>query len=386
MAITYIVGNPGSGKTYYAVNMIYEYFVEPFLPEKKILGLKFKRKIKNFNYSCCYSNINGLKFEISDKLIPFDFDKFYLDLNVLFDFYHSGACDDDLNSRAKELKLFNALFIIDEAHNILKNKDDKVLVWWLTYHRHMFQEIIFITQDLSLISNEYKRVAEFFFKALNSTNRFSKNSLRYVQFSSYKLFQKDIISRFSLRLKKEVFELYKSGDNKNFNLFFKKIMIFFTISLIILFSVFYYFMSIFSVKSDKNLSIENKVNTSENLNTFSNKNDNLQDNVFSNLKLFNNDDNLSLKSEKIDINSNIFKITCVDVICRINDKDENSYIDFPKDYFLKLLDDYPPIYHFKQKIYKGNEHFIVFDKNVFENLKKGVKKNEKDTNNSLSLF
>lgn len=35
MAITYIVGNPGSGKTYFAVNKLYEYFVEPTLKNKK---------------------------------------------------------------------------------------------------------------------------------------------------------------------------------------------------------------------------------------------------------------------------------------------------------------------------------------------------------------
>ncbi|EIX7887894.1 zonula occludens toxin, partial [Campylobacter jejuni] len=46
MAITYIVGNPGSGKTYFAVNQIYEYFVLPTLPNKRILGFEIKRKLK----------------------------------------------------------------------------------------------------------------------------------------------------------------------------------------------------------------------------------------------------------------------------------------------------------------------------------------------------
>ena len=52
MSLTYIVGNPGSGKTYFAVNKLYEYFIrEPkptffdphpkstLKPIRKIIGL-----------------------------------------------------------------------------------------------------------------------------------------------------------------------------------------------------------------------------------------------------------------------------------------------------------------------------------------------------------
>ncbi|ECR1306136.1 hypothetical protein F0Y29_08495, partial [Campylobacter jejuni] len=100
MAITYIVGNPGSGKTYFAVNQIYEYFVLPTLPNKRILGFEIKRKLKIFDYLYCYTNINGLKFDISDKLISFDFDIFYLNLTHLYNLYNQGLNDDELNIKA----------------------------------------------------------------------------------------------------------------------------------------------------------------------------------------------------------------------------------------------------------------------------------------------
>lgn len=229
MAITYIVGNPGSGKTYFAVNKLYEYFVEPTLKNKKILGFEIKRKIKTFDYLYCYTNINGLKFDISNKLLKFDFDVFYLYLSELYNLYSNSANDDEINIKANELKLFKLMFIIDEIHNVFKNKDDKILIWWLTYHRHIHQEIILITQDLSLVSNEYKRVAEFFYKALDSGKRISKNSFRYAQFSSYKMYGKDLVFRFSLKANQEVFNLYQSGkssSNKSFLLKFLFLLLF----------------------------------------------------------------------------------------------------------------------------------------------------------------
>lgn len=190
MAITYIVGNPGSGKTYFAVHKIYEFFIEPKLPVKKIFGFKLKRKLKNFDYLYCYTNINGLDFSISNKLLSFDFDVFYLCLIELYNLYNQGVNDDTLNLKANELKLFKIMLIIDEAHNILKNKDDKILIWWLTYHRHLHQEIIFITQDLSLISSEYKRIAEFFTRLWIVVREFLKILLDTLNFQVIKCIKK----------------------------------------------------------------------------------------------------------------------------------------------------------------------------------------------------
>lgn len=245
MAIAYIVGNPGSGKTYFAVNKLYEYFVEPTLKNKKILGFEIKRKIKTFDYLYCYTNINGLKFDISNKLLKFDFDVFYLYLSELYNLYSNSANDDEINIKANELKLFKSMFIIDEIHNVFKNKDDKILIWWLTYHRHIHQEIILITQDLSLVSNEYKRVAEFFYKALDSGKRISKNSFRYAQFSSYKMYGKDLVFRFSLKANQEVFNLYQSGKSSSNKSFFTKIFIFAFISFFSFNFIFLYFFKLF---------------------------------------------------------------------------------------------------------------------------------------------
>ena len=80
--------------------------------------------------------------------------------------------------RAKKLNLYKALFVIDEAHNFFQTKDD-VLVWWLTYHRHLYQDIFLITQNLALIDRKYKPLAEYFYKAVPSSLRLNKKVFKY---------------------------------------------------------------------------------------------------------------------------------------------------------------------------------------------------------------
>lgn len=126
MAITYIVGNPGSGKTYLAVYRLYEYFVLPKLPAKKFLGFELKRKIKNFDYLYCYTNINEFDFSIDERIIKFDFDLMYLNLSELYRLHSQGLSDTELSFKANELKLFKVMFVLDEVHNFFKEKDDKV--------------------------------------------------------------------------------------------------------------------------------------------------------------------------------------------------------------------------------------------------------------------
>lgn len=380
MAITYIVGNPGSGKTYFAVYKIYEFFVVPTLPDPKIFGFKIKRKTKAFDYSYCYSNINGLKFTISQKLLPFDFEVFYLNLIVLYNLYNQNVSDDQLNLKANELKLFKAMFIIDEAHNILKNKDDKILVWWLTYHRHLHQEIIFITQDLSLISNEYKRIAEFFYKALDSGKRIFKSSLRYVQFSSYKMYQKDLVpgGKFSLRTRQEVFDLYQSGQKQSGTPFLRRIFIFLFSSLFFLGIVFYYFLSYFTDTTLPETNSSTPVN-------FQNYQDSSLGDFQISRGVSDSNYNSPSSNSNFKLDSFFYRVVCFSDFCSIHDKDGNFYAQIPIDFFNFAIDKNKPLYHHKDRIFKGYIHFLFFEKSIFENLKKGVK-DEKGGNFSLSKF
>ena len=243
--ITYLVGNPGSGKTYYAVFKIYQLFL--FKPASGFLS-KFIKPEKQKEYTYCYTNINEFKFDLCDKFIKFDFDKFYADMSILHALYISKVTDAELNERAKELNLSGVFIVLDEAHNFLKAKEDPVLVWWLTYHRHLYQDIYLITQDLSLISNEYKRIAEHFLKAVDSAKRLFKNKFRYILYGSYKMYQKDVMQKFHIPYLQEVFNLYHSGQGSSQKSFVRK---FFYISLFVFIALsiyFYFFLK--SLSSD----------------------------------------------------------------------------------------------------------------------------------------
>lgn len=56
--ISYIVGNPGSGKTYYAVFKIYQLFL---FKSKNTFLSKFIKPKKQKTYDYCYTNINESK-------------------------------------------------------------------------------------------------------------------------------------------------------------------------------------------------------------------------------------------------------------------------------------------------------------------------------------
>lgn len=76
------------------------------------------------------------------KLLKFDLIHYYIDLTILHSLYMDKEPDSVLIEKAKELKLYKVLFVIDEAHNYLKSKENPVLVWWFTYHGHLYQDII----------------------------------------------------------------------------------------------------------------------------------------------------------------------------------------------------------------------------------------------------
>lgn len=238
--ISYIVGNPGSGKTYYAVYKIYEHFIKE--PKKGEI---------NVDYLYCYTNINEFKFEKSSRLLKFDFDKFYIDISELYALYLEKVTDDVLNEKAKELKLHKVLIVLDESHNFLKASKDPALVWWLTYHRHLYQEIYLITQDLSLINPEYKRVAEQFLKAVDASKIFLKNKFKYTLYGSYRLFKKDIMNTISVPYLTEVFELYHSGNKSNTSSFVRKFMLIFFVIFILLIIGLFLISSMFGGDSSK---------------------------------------------------------------------------------------------------------------------------------------
>lgn len=215
MAITYIVGNPGSGKTYFGVKALYDNFIKEkkssIFDKLKLAKIDTTKDEKSLIIA--YTNINQFNFNASDKIKKIEFDDFYQKITLVCNAYFFEKADDTrLIEILKELNLYRAMFVIDEIHNFFNNPDD-ILIWWLTYHRHLYQELFFITQSLALIPPCYKNVAEFFYKAADSSKRFFSKKFRYSQYTTSGLYSKDLISKIHIDFDENVFKLYHSGNS-----------------------------------------------------------------------------------------------------------------------------------------------------------------------------
>lgn len=228
--ISFFTGVPGSGKTYYAVDKIFNNFSTH----------KEAKKDKNITYEICYTNINEFKFDKVENVLYLDFDELKRNLTTLHRYYKDKKDDDFLIEKCKEYNIYNALFVIDEAHNYFDIKD-VVLVWWLSYHRHLYHEIILITQNLALIESKYKSFSEFFYKAFAQSLTLIKTHFKYNVYVSSRM--SNISKSGTMKIKRNdfVFDLYKSGDSINSQNVVLKFIIFVIITLffLVLFFKFY---------------------------------------------------------------------------------------------------------------------------------------------------
>lgn len=226
MAITYVVGIPRSGKTYYVMYQLWKYFV--YVPKEttftKILS-KFIKPKPLHNYELAYTNINQFDFTKTDKIKKLDFDDLRLKLSELYSMYMDKKTDSEILEKAKEYQFVNVLITIDEVHNFLGTKIDDILKWWLTYHGHLYQDLFFITQDLSLVHTQYKSNAEYFYKAIPPSARLSTKKFRYTQYRNSRMAMNGKIRDFTIPAIQEVFDMYVSGAENNSKSVVKKFLI-----------------------------------------------------------------------------------------------------------------------------------------------------------------
>lgn len=354
MAITYCVGNPGSGKSYFAAYKIWENFHD--LNKTKET---YEKKFDN-----CYTNINQFKFDEFDNVIKFDFEKIKEHLTTLYTMYSNKQTDEELILYCEDNNLFNSYFVLDEIHNIFKNKDDDVLIWWLTYHRHLHHELLLITQDLSLVHNEYKRIAEFFYKAVDSGKRLFSKKFKYIQFSNYRMYQNSIIKGggISLEFKQEIFNLYHSGNSGSTKSFVRKYVYIALVFLIISFLGFYIFLN--SLKTDETPKIKAEVKTEKT--------------AIAETSEVADDDIIEESIQKYS-----YTIKCVYNECSIG----SEYSNFPLEYLKNVSEENIVFFSYFRRTFKNViEYFIVFDVPVFDFLKiKGISNEENNYDSIPSI-
>jgi zona occludens toxin len=243
--LVFLTGVPGSGKSYFAVYHIYNTFL---------------KDNKDCPYLFLYTNINQFKFQIDERFIQLrDFNKQILEpVTLLYQKFKEGYDDNQLNDLAKQYKLHKVLLVIDEAHTFF-DKDNQALTWFLTYHRHFYIDIFLITQNLMLIHYKYRKIAEFFYRAVPRSLALNRG-FRYFVYIDENFNERVEIK--NLPFNKEVFSLYHSGDEVRSKSFLLKILLIVLLGFLfflLLFFVFRYFFFVKPVQGQKHHSTSVKI-------------------------------------------------------------------------------------------------------------------------------
>lgn len=231
--IDYFFGKPRTGKTYRAVNILYE----DYLKDENV-SPKFQNILTNiggFNFK----NVNQLFQDRGSKSVSYKlvWKSFYEHLTVM----HKMALDDkddaELNRYAYSHKINDCLIILDEASLYMKRYDDAIS-WYLAYHGHFKVRIIIIAQSPKQICAEYLVHAEIYYEAQPQSKQLANGKLRYLHYTdSY--FSKD--SKFSsdiINSKKEIYDLYKSGEIDKPKKILYKFIFYMFLSMAIMFGLF----------------------------------------------------------------------------------------------------------------------------------------------------
>ena len=203
-----VTGVPGSGKTSYAITKLAKTFSKDEDLKKKIPNQFIIPDVDK-----AFTNINELKVDKLENVGAVHFIDLIEKLTVLEEHYRKDKWDDkQLNELAVEYGISNAMFIIDEAHNYF-DVPNKVLIWWLSYHRHLHQHIILLTQNLSIINAKYKAFPEKFLKAIPATLKIFDNNNVYRVYTNSRMSKNTEASKIKVKKFQEVFDLYGSGAN-----------------------------------------------------------------------------------------------------------------------------------------------------------------------------
>lgn len=126
-----ITGKMGSGKSYYAVNLI-----DKLLKEDKYI----------------ITNIEGLKFE-DQNLVKLSYEE---TLEIIKEYGYQK----EFSIKIKEERKKTVVYIIDEADKLGFDKITVTERKWLSMSRHIGQDIYLITQSIELLAKEIKQIVD----------------------------------------------------------------------------------------------------------------------------------------------------------------------------------------------------------------------------------
>ncbi|GAX87353.1 zona occludens toxin [Lebetimonas natsushimae] len=311
--ITLILGVPRSGKSYFAVNFIYE---------------EIKKEKSKYKY--IYTNLN-LNYEKCEKykkdfVKPLILDEFLMEVHKEYEYSHlykdnklydeeTGELIKDFDSYMKKLGIFkkykNSLIIIDEAHLYFTDKTEPHLLRFLSYHGHYDIDMFIITQNKSLINRKYLAFVELTYFAQASSKRLIGNVFVYKIYSSYQTTKNNYAGKEKITFSKKVADCYNSGSTRKYKSLSSKLIIPALIGILVVFFVFHLFQNYVKCKHFFSCPIENKSNQvtkpghKKIKKNYSLNNKNKKNNYK------NNDVINDLTDYKYSYNANCFKVKCI---------------------------------------------------------------------------
>jgi len=201
--IQLVVGVPGSGKTYFAVNELVSF-------------------AKSSAYKNIYTNINGLDIKalnsINDKVVfhQLDLDILREEIEKEYQFFLENPklknYDDEIKKVGILSNFYDSLIVIDECQMFLDPTEANKR--FITYHRHFKIDLILITQAKHLLDRIFLVNVEKMIVAQPPAKRFFSNGFRYFFYPSTKEYAKDIYDKKTLVLNNKIFKYYDSGNQK----------------------------------------------------------------------------------------------------------------------------------------------------------------------------
>jgi zona occludens toxin len=234
-----IDGIMGSGKTYYAVHKIYNSMQEYYKIYTNINEFNFKYNIQKLDWSNLRAHLVNLNEIYKDESTD--------DTNLV-----EYLSNNDIIGEKKE----RTLLVIDEAHNFFDKKDD-ILTWFITYHRHIYIDVILITQSYTLLNREYYKLMEYYIMATHASRRLISSNFSYQKYMSAPFNDKSFVGYETLSHNKVVFDLYQSGDKVKVKSFARKYLLYAIIIIIALLVGFSLFLNKFFSPQK---ALENNVN------------------------------------------------------------------------------------------------------------------------------
>lgn len=218
-----ICGTPGSFKSCYAV----QNFVLPALKKGRAV----------------YTNIEGLS--ASHIATYYDLDPVEVDQNLrilgrVYDDDGTYHEDREKIRRFYEDLPINALVIIDEAQNYFSSREFKEgfsadLIPWLTKHRHLGNDVVWITQNLESVDITFRRNTHLTYALRRAENLGMKNAAFNYIFDRADLDRRHL-ARKLYRPDPNIFKLYSSyqekdvkENRKSYNVFLRSPFVWLTI-------------------------------------------------------------------------------------------------------------------------------------------------------------